>query len=118
MANNPTRYSSESDPNINFRRVRNVKVYLDNYAKKLTTCIDLECFAAGDWQAGDIVTYDQIPGHLWHIAIISDKTELSKEDKSTAIPYIIHNHGNGTTENNMLLTWPAPITGHYRITSI
>ncbi|MDH3324783.1 MAG: DUF1287 domain-containing protein [Candidatus Peregrinibacteria bacterium] len=116
MKQNPERYPTEFDSNINFRRVRNVKIFLDHYAQKLPTCIDApECFNEELWQPGDIVTYDQIPGSLWHIAIISNK---ATEKKSSTIPFLIHNYGRGTLENNMLLNWPSPITGHYRINEI
>lgn len=109
MKTYPERYSHVSDPNINFRRVRNVKVFLDHSAESLSTCVTLECFEEGIWQAGDIVTFDQIPGSLWHIAFISNKT--TKE----GIPLLLHNYGIGVVEDNKLLSWPAPITGHYRI---
>jgi len=103
----PERYSHESDPNINYRRVRNVKVYLDYYAENLTTQTGSEYLS--EWLPGDIVTYDQIPGSLWHIAIISDKKN------SDGVPYLIHNYSKGVVEDDKLLTWPAPITGHYRL---
>ncbi|MEK7085917.1 MAG: DUF1287 domain-containing protein, partial [Patescibacteria group bacterium] len=107
MKNYPDRYSNENDPNINFRRVANVKIFLDNYALKLTTKTDPESLP--EWQAGDIVTYDQIPGSLWHIAIVSDKKTWD------GIPLLIHNYGIGVIENDYLTKWPAPITGHYRL---
>ena len=105
----PNRYEGESDPNINYRRVRNVKIFFDNYAEKITKEINKETLKSGDWQAGDIVTYEQIPGGLWHIAIISNRK--NKE----GFPLLIHNHGFGTTENNLLLNWPSKISGHYRV---
>lgn len=107
MATNPQRYPHESDPNINYRRVRNVKVFLDYYAKSLTIKTDSENIDS--WQPGDIVTYDQIPGSLWHIAIISD------EKNSEGVPFLIHNYSRGVVENDLLLNWPAPISGHYRL---
>lgn len=113
MIDHPERYPHESDPNINFRRVRNVKVYLDNYAMKLPTCTDSECLSSGNWQPGDIVTFDQIPGSLWHIAIVSNKA--IKTENGVEVPLLVHNYGFGVVEDNMLLSWPAPITGHYRL---
>jgi uncharacterized protein len=107
MQKYPDRYPHESDPNINFRRVRNVKIFLDNYAANLP--IDLEAENLDQWQAGDIVTYDQIPGSLWHTAIISDKTNRD------GFPLLIHNYSIGVIENDLLIKWPAPITGHYRL---
>lgn len=112
MKNNPGLYPHESDPNINFRRVKNVKIFLDRYAQKISTCTSSDCFKEDVWQAGDIVTYDQIPGGLWHIAIISNKV---KTDGSISIPYLIHNHGSGAVEDDLLLLWPAAISGHYRV---
>ena len=112
MKAHPERYSHNSDPNINFRRVKNVKDFLDHYAKKIPTCTETKCFEADYWQPGDIVTFDQIPGSLWHIAIISNKTI---NNGTTQIPLLIHNYGHGVVEDNLLLNWPAPITGHYRI---
>lgn len=107
MQSHPERYSHDSDPNINYRRVRNVKVFLDYYAESFTLKTDAENI--GEWQPGDIVTYDQIPGSLWHIAIISDKKN------SDDVPLLIHNYSRGVVEDDKLLTWPAPISGHYRL---
>ena len=101
------RYDDNIDPNINFRRVKNIKIFLDNYAEKLTTEINSSTLEY--WEPGDIVTYGQIPGGLWHIAIISDRKNKN------GIPLLIHNHGFGTTENDLLLNWPSKISGHYRI---
>jgi len=105
--NHPERYEEESDPNINYRRVKNVKIFFDNYATNLTTEINENTLKY--WQPGDIITYDKMVGGLWHIVIISDKKDIN------GIPFLIHNHGFGTTENNLLLKWPAKISGHYRI---
>jgi len=118
MKSYPSRYFSDYDSNINFRRVRNIKIFLDNHAISFPTCTDSSCFNDSDWQAGDIVTFDQIPENLWHIAIVSNKTKTLKDDELIKIPYLIHNHGGGVEEDNMLLTWPAPISGHYRISEI
>lgn len=101
MLNFPEEYPYKSDPNINYRRVVNLKIFFDRYFKK----IDLE----QDWQPGDIVTYDQIPGGLWHIAILSDKKNKD------GIPLLIHNYGRGVIEDDFLFKWPAAITGHYRL---
>jgi len=101
MLNFPEEYPCKSDPNINYRRVVNLKIFLDRYFEK----IDLK----QDWQPGDIVTYDQIPGGLWHIAILSDKKNKD------GIPLLIHNYGRGVIEDDFLFKWPAAITGHYRL---
>ncbi len=111
MRKYPKRYSHLSDPNINFRRVRNVKIFFDYYAENLSTCIEMNCFEEGIWQAGDIVTFDQIPGSLWHIAIVSDMV------RNDGVPFLIHNYGGGVVEDDMLLRWFAKVTGHYRVDS-
>lgn len=113
MLDHPDWYPHKSDPNINFRRVRNVKVFLEHYATPLSTCVDASCFSNGTWQAGDIVTFDQIPGSLWHIAIVSNK--MIKGENGVEVPLLVHNYGRGVIEDDMLLNWPAPISGHYRL---
>jgi len=97
------------DTNINFRRVRNIKVFLDKYAENLTTeVIPWDKENLSEWQGGDIVSFDQIEGGLWHIAIVSD------ERRDDGVPLIIHNYGHGVKEDDYLLNWPTEITGHYR----
>ncbi len=108
MAQFPAAYPHDSDPNINFRRVRNVKIFLDRQA----TSLPEELNNWDQWQAGDIVTYDQIPGSLWHIAVVSDRKNADGR------PLLIHNYGAGVVEDDMLADWPAPITGHYRIENL
>jgi hypothetical protein len=118
MSKNPSNYTHEPDPNINFRRVRNVKTFFDSYEESLPTCTEEHCFAENIWMPGDIVTFDQIPGSLWHIAILSNKTLPYNGNKDVRVPLLIHNYGGGVVEDDMLLRWPAPITGHYRIREI
>ena len=84
------------DPNIDFRRVKNIKVFLDKYTEKLTT--DTE--EIEKWQGGDIVVYAN------HIGIVSDKRNKD------GIPYIIHHAGSIKYEENKLTS--KPIVGHYR----
>jgi hypothetical protein len=60
------------------------------------------------WQGGDIVTYEQIPGGLWHIAIVSNKR------RNDGVPYLIHNYGQGVQESDHLTKWPTDISGHFR----
>ncbi len=84
------------DPNIDFRRVRNLRVFFKRHAQSLTT--DTNDIAA--WQPGDIVIYDG------HIAIVSDKRN------SRGLPYIIHNGGQPRMEEDALTRKP-PIE-HYR----
>lgn len=111
IQNSPQDYKKNPTPdkNINFRRVENIRVFLEKYTTKLTTKIipqDEENLKK--WQPGDIVTYAQIPGGLWHIAIISDQR------RPDGIPLLLHNYGRGVKEDDYILRWPTPITGHYR----
>lgn len=109
MAASPDAYLTDYDANINFRRTQNIGVFLARNAISLPTDVipgNVENLQA--WQGGDIVTFAQIPGGLWHVAIVSDKR------RSDGVPYLIHNHGFGTTENDYLTRWPTEITGHYR----
>lgn len=86
------------DSNIDFRRVRNLEVYFKKYATSLTLNPD----DYKSWQPGDIVIF----GSSKHIGIISDKRNR------LGIPYVIHNNGHGTKEEDYLTK--SRITGHYR----
>lgn len=90
----------EADKNIDFRRVRNLRVYLENHAISLTT--DLEEIDA--WQGGDIVIMKG------HIGIVSDKRNKK------GIPFLIH-HANPfqiSYEEDVLGSL-YKVLGHYRI---
>lgn len=91
------------DPNIDFRRVRNLKVFFDKYATSLT----LDPYNIAAWQPGDIVIFGTSYNH---IGIISDK--LNKK----GIPYLIHNASQYNREEDALEAWykKSGITGHYR----
>lgn len=85
------------DPNIDFRRVRNLKVFLDRNAENLPLTFD----NPADWQPGDIVVIGKS-----HIAICSDKRNRE------GIPFILHHDGRGAREKNELTDYT--IVGHYR----
>ncbi len=70
------RVSGKPDPNIDFRRVPNLKVYFEINAINLTTDLG----RIEEWQPGDIVIFGTS-----HIGIISDKRNKK------GIPYLIHN---------------------------
>ena len=100
------RVNGKPDPNIDFRRVPNLIVFLRRNGTELTKEIkpgDVENLYL--WQPGDIVTFDH-PHE--HIAIISDKR------RSDGVPYILHNSGPTPSETDQLQSWPSPITGHFR----
>ncbi|MGM9848819.1 MAG: DUF1287 domain-containing protein [Bacilli bacterium] len=88
------------DKNIDFRRVRNLKVYLDNNAIALTNDIN----KIKEWQGGDIVVFKN------HIGIVSDKRNKK------GVPFIIH-HANPYQRyyEEDILEYRNNIIGHYRI---
>ena len=105
IKNNTSQYSrvnGKPDPNIDFRRVPNLKVYFERNQIILTT----DTSQIKEWQPGDIVTFGST-----HIGIISDKRN------SKGIPYLIHNAGQPSREEDMLEGYSryTPISGHYRI---
>ena len=87
------------DTNIDFRRVKNIKVFLERNTINLT----LDINDIGVWQPGDIVTFSDN-----HIAIISDKRNKS------GIPYIIHNANNFHKMEEDKLAKYGQISGHFR----
>ncbi len=111
MKLNPQDYNNSYDANINFRRVVNIDTYMSKFAESKS--INLWSGWFEDRLPGDIIIYDKIAWPKWlrHIAIISDKAS------SSWVPYIIHNYGNGTVQNDMLLKRPSNITARYRITT-
>ena len=88
------------DKNIDFRRVKNLRVYFTNNAKSLTT--NIHDIAA--WQGGDIVIFKN------HIGIVSDKRNKK------GIPFIIH-HASKYQKyyEEDILEYRKDIVGHYRI---
>lgn len=99
--NNKEEYNIEKpDDKIDFRRVKNLKVYLDRNAISLTTDLN----DINSWQGGDIVVFKK------HIGIISNIRN------SRGIPYIIH-HANPYQINyeEDILDYYGEIIGHYRI---
>lgn len=88
----------EPDKNIDFRRVRNLRVFFEEYAVPLTLDID----EIESWQPGDIVIF----GENKHIGIVSDKRDREGH------AWIIHNGGQPRREEDYL--GRGTVTGHYR----
>lgn len=88
------------DKKIDFRRVQNLKIYLDNNAISLTTDIN----KINEWQGGDIVVFKK------HIGIVSDNRNKK------GITFIIH-HANPYQRyyEEDILEYRDDIVGHYRI---
>lgn len=91
---------NQPDINIDFRRVRNLKVYFDHTAQILTTDVkDIE-----DWQGGDIIVFRN------HIGIVSDRRN------ERGVPYVIHHDSPWQLAYEQdILEKRNDIVGHYRI---
>ena len=90
----------EPDKNIDFRRVKNLKIYFEHTATSLTTDVnDIE-----QWQGGDIVVFKN------HIGVISDRRNVE------GVPYVIH-HNDPYQKNyeEDILQERTDIVGHFRI---
>ena len=88
------------DPNIDHRRVPNLKTYFKRQGWSLPVSENPSAY-----RPGDMVTCI-IPPHLPHIMIVSDRKS------PTGVPFVIHNIGAGVQEENRLFEFE--LTGHYR----
>lgn len=89
------------DPNIDHRRVPNLRVFFMRNGTNLQVTNRVQDFAPGD-----LVTW-MLPGNLPHIGIVTDKYNTD-----TGNPMIVHNIGRGPELEDALFKFP--ITGHYR----
>lgn len=89
------------DRNIDHRRVPNLQTYLERQGASRPISS-----SPADYPAGDLVTW-MLPGNLPHIGIVSDR-KVAGGDR----PLVLHNIGWGTSEDDILMSYP--ITGHYR----
>ena len=87
------------DKNIDFRRVNNLKIYLDNNALKLT----LDIKKIEDWQGGDIVVFKN------HIGIVSEHRNRK------GISFVYHNASPRQLYYEEDILTKYDIIGHYRI---
>lgn len=96
------RVNGKPDPNIDFRRVPNLKVYFERNQISLTTDLN----KIEEWQPGDIVVFGKS-----HIGIISDKRNKK------GVPFLLHNGGQPIREENILEAYNnfEKISGHYRM---
>lgn len=104
IAKNPKAYGIiKPDPNIDFRRVRNLRVFFDRHLQQET----LNLYDISAWQPGDIVI---MYPDFHHIGIVSDQRDF------LGIPYLIHNTGQKDREEDILMYayYHATITRHYR----
>ena len=101
IINNKEKYNVEIvDKNIDFRRVKNLKIWFKRNTISLTTNLD----KIEEWQGGDIVIFKN------HIGIISDKRNKK------GVPYLIH-HANPyqLQYEEDILGKRYDIVGHYRM---
>lgn len=89
----------QPDPNIDYRRVKNLQVYFSRHAQSLATDVsDVE-----EWQGGDIVIFRK------HIGIVSDKRNKN------GVPYVIHHYSPWQRSYEQdILERRSDIVGHYR----
>ena len=102
IKNNQDKYNIEvRDKNIDYRRVRNLLLYLQDNSINLTTDID----DIETWQGGDIVVFST------HIGIVSDKRNKN------GIPYVIHHERpyQEEYEEDILSSRKNDIKGHFRV---
>ena len=99
------RVNGKPEPNIDFRRVPNLKVYFERNHITLTN----DLAQIEEWQPGDIVAFGNS-----HVGIISDKRNKK------GVPYLIHNGGQPNREEDILELYNQfePISGHYRLKNI
>lgn len=98
---NPAAYGIEKpDKSIDFRRVKNLRVYFERTAVSLTCDVN----DVSEWQGGDIVVFKK------HIGIVSDKRNKN------GVPFVIH-HASPFQRyyEEDILERRNDITGHYRI---
>ena len=88
------------DPNIDYRRVDNLKVFFEKYAKSLST----DPKQIDQWQGGDIVVF------AGHIGMVSDHRNVR------GVPYVIHHNSSFQRRyEEDILEKRNDIVGHYRI---
>jgi uncharacterized protein len=92
---------SRADPNIDHRRVPNLRTFFKRKGAELPVSA-----VGADYLPGDLVT-QMLPRNLPHIAIVSNRLN---PDQSR--PLVIHNIGGGARIEDTLLTYE--ITGRYR----
>ena len=96
---------SGPDPNIDHRRVPNLRTFFKRKGVELGHWSE-----PGDFRPGDVVS-QLLPGNLAHIAVVSDTTS---DDGIT--PLVIHNIGAGAQRENTLFSFE--ITGRYRFAGV
>lgn len=94
---------SAPDPNIDHRRVHNLKVFFARHGQRLPVTNN-----PAHYRPGDLVTWDLRNGGQEHIGIVVNRR--SPVDPNRYM--IVHNIANGDRMEDVLFA--LPITGHYR----
>jgi uncharacterized protein YijF (DUF1287 family) len=89
------------DPNIDHRRVPNLRRYFERQGWSVGVSRN-----AADFRPGDIVTCT-VGLNRPHIMVVSDRRSAK------GVPLVIHNIGSGAREEDRLFAFP--MTGHYRV---
>ncbi len=93
---------SKPDPNIDHRRVPNLRVFFSRFGSSLPITDDPE-----DYLPGDIVSW-KINENMVHIGIVAEEEAYTNSLRHL----IIHNIGSGPELGDILFDYE--ITGHYR----
>ncbi|MEZ5536994.1 MAG: DUF1287 domain-containing protein [Thiolinea sp.] len=94
---------SAPDPNIDHRRVHNLKVFFARHGRRLPVTNN-----PADYRPGDLVTWDLMNGGQEHIGIVVNRRSPADPNRYM----IVHNIANGDRMEDVLFS--MPITGHYR----
>lgn len=92
------------DKNIDHRRVPNLMRYFERHHIAMKEKLRMP----ESYRPGDLVAWD-LGGGILHIGVVSDK-QLGRT------PWIIHNIGRGTVEEDLLLKFR--VIGHYRVNEL
>lgn len=90
------------DPNIDHRRVHNLRAFFNRHAQRLPVTRNSQ-----DYRPGDIVTWS-LGGDQGHIGIVVNRRSPADPNRYM----IVHNISSGTKMEDVLFDWP--ITGHFR----
>lgn len=90
------------DPNIDHRRVHNLKAFFTRRGARVPVTSNPR-----DYKPGDLVTWN-LGGDQEHIGIIVDRKSTADPDR----PLVVHNIADGEKIEDVL--FQMPISGHYR----
>jgi uncharacterized protein YijF (DUF1287 family) len=92
---------SRPDPNIDHRRVLNLRTFFSRRGESLPATAE-----PADYAPGDVVVWDLGQG-LWHIGLVAEGRSADGRR-----PLVVQNIGRGPRAEDVLTAWP--VAGHYR----